>query len=275
MNAILETHDLQVRLGHRRVLDGIDLMVRPGELLGLIGPNGAGKTTLLRALAGLLPPESGRIAFDGEELARVPRSRLARQLAYLPQGGAIHWAVSVQTLVAMGRLPHLGPWRGPNPSDRAAAERAMQVTETAHLAERPVTQLSGGERARVLLARALAGEPRLLLADEPVSGLDPYHRLEVMEHLQSLVRKSSSDEKAGVVVVLHDLTLAGRFCDRLILVDSGRIVADGGAAEVLSPERLAEVYRVTAVHAYEGRQSFVVPWNRLKPSASDAERLET
>jgi iron complex transport system ATP-binding protein len=263
MTAILEACGLQLRLGRRRVLANVDLTVRSGEVLGLIGPNGAGKTTLLRALAGLLPIEGGDITFDGEDMTRVPRSRLAREMAYLPQGGGSHWAVPVRTLVTMGRLPYIGPWRGPGQADLVAVDRAMRATETDHLAERPVTQLSGGERARVLLARALAGEPRLLLADEPVSGLDPYHRLEVMEHLQSLAHYSSSETKAGVAVVLHDLTLAARFCDRLVMVDQGRVVADGAAEEVLAPERLAEVYRVRAVQGKEGFQPFVIPWERL------------
>jgi iron complex transport system ATP-binding protein len=266
MNAMLQTRNLQVKLGGREVLSGIGLEVRAGELVALIGPNGAGKTTLLRALAGLVPAHAGSIEFDGEDLTHIARGYLARDLAYLPQGGGSHWAVPVKTLVTMGRLPHLGPWRRPGAEDLAAVERALTVTETAHLAQRPVTQLSGGERARVLLARALAGEPRLLLADEPVSGLDPYHRLEVMEHLQSLARGFSGHDQAGVVIVLHDLTLATRFCDRLVLMHGGRVIADGGAADVLSPDRLASVYRVRALSGREGRQSFVVPWERLDRS---------
>ena len=267
MSALLEASGLQVRLSGRLVLRGVDLSLHAGEMLALIGPNGAGKTTLLRALTGLVAPSAGSVRFDGEDAARVPRSRLAQQLAYLPQGGGSHWAVPVKTLVTMGRLPHLAPWRRPQAEDMAAVERALAVTETAQLAQRQVTQLSGGERARVLLARALAGEPRLLLADEPVSGLDPYHRLEVMEHLQALAHGRTGAEPAGVVVVLHDLTLAARFCDRLVLVDEGELVADGPAEDVLSSERLAEVYRVRAITGREGGQPFIVPWERLEEPA--------
>jgi iron complex transport system ATP-binding protein len=258
MTALMDADSLDVTLGRRRVLDDVAFAVRPGEAVGLVGPNGAGKTTLLRALAGVLRPERGAVHLDGAPVEALPRGRFAAKVAYLPQGGGSFWAVPVRTLVMLGRLPHRNRWSGPSPADEAAVTAALAATGTQELADRPVTELSGGERARVLLARALAGEPRLLLADEPVSGLDPYHRLEVMEHLRALARAGKA-----VVVVLHDLTLAARFCDRLVLLDGGRVAASGAPAEVLTPERLDSVYRVRALHGRENGEPFVVPWDRL------------
>lgn len=270
MRALLTAENLHVTLGRRRVLHGVDVRVAERELVGLIGPNGAGKTTLLRALAGLLAPEAGRVTFSGKTLASLPPRTLAREVGYLPQGGGSYWPVTAAELVMLGRLPHLGPWQKPGEGDHAAVTAALAATDATHLAGRKVTQLSGGERMRVLLARALAGEPRLLLADEPVSGLDPYHRLEAMEHLRALARDGK-----GVAVVLHDLTLAARYCDRLVLLDEGRVVADGPPSTVLSPDRLASVYRVRALHGFEGGEPFVVPWDPLtEPSAGSAAKVK-
>jgi iron complex transport system ATP-binding protein len=252
---------LNVSLGRRAVLRDVAAGVAAGETVGLIGPNGAGKTTLLRALAGLIAPASGAVTLDGRPLAGVdPRAR-ARAIGYLPQDGTIHWSLPVRDVVAMGRLPHRGDFAPPGPDDRAAVAAAMAALDVDALADRPATALSGGERARVLLARVLAGMPRFLLADEPVAGLDPYHRLEVMEHLAA-----RAEAGIGVVVVLHDLTLAARFCRRLLLVDGGRLVAEGAPAEVLTPERLAAVYRIAALAGGEGDAAYLVPHRRLPPS---------
>ena len=259
---MLAARDLSVSLGGRDVLRGVSVAVNTGEMLGLVGPNGAGKTTLLRALIGLVPVASGDVSFDGESAAAASRRTLARDIAYLPQGGRPHWPLPVEELVLLGRLPHRGPLARPSNADRSAVRQAMEAVGVGGFAARPATALSGGEQARVLLARALAGEPRLLLADEPIAGLDPYHRLEVMEHLAAL-----TEQGMGVVVVLHDLTLASRFCRRLVLIDGGRVVADGAPDDVLSPARLADVYRVSAIAGREGDENFIVPWTRLTPPA--------
>lgn len=259
--SLLEARELAVVLGGRGVLHGISVEFDVGEMVGLIGPNGAGKTTLLRSLVGLLAPVSGVVMLDGTSVASVPAREFARKVAYLPQGGRPHWPVPVRELVMLGRLPWLGPWRGPTAEDRAAADRAMAATGIDGFADRRATELSGGEQARVLLARALAGDPKVLLADEPVAGLDPYHRLEVIEHLAALAAGGMA-----VVVVLHDLTLASRFCRRLVLLDAGRIAADGAPSAVLSPERLADVYRVRAIAGREGGEGYIVPWQRLGPA---------
>ena len=265
--SLIEARGLTVALGGAKVLDGLDLAVGEGEIVGLIGPNGAGKTTLLKTLAGLLEPSAGAVRLRGRTLAGIDRTTRARQLAYLGQGAEPQWPVDVRALVAMGRLPHLGPWRGPLPADREAVERAMADCAVAGFAGRPATALSGGERARVLLARALAGEPDLLLADEPTAGLDPAHQLDVMELLARLARARRS-----VVVVMHDLTLAVRFCDRLALLHGGTIAADGPGAAVLTPDRLASCYGIAAHRGSIDGLDYVIPHARAAGEPSGAGR---
>lgn len=255
----LRAEGLNVELGATPILEDASLNVRPGEVVGLIGPNGAGKSTLLRALLGLLPLSGGEITLAGESLAdRTPKQR-ARLMAYAPQGAPVHWPLTVQRLVELGRMPHLGPWQSLGPEDHARVEAALEATETAHLKHRIVTSLSGGERAGVMLARAIAVDAPWLLADEPVASLDPYHQIEVMEILQELSR-----DGAGIVVVLHDLALSMRFCDRVFLLDHGKVVASGAPRDVLNAENLAQVYRVSAHESSHDGISFLVPWQRIK-----------
>lgn len=226
-------------LGSARVLDAVSATIE-GGLIGLIGPNGAGKSTLIRAIAGL-QPFAGNILIGSRPLAGLPPADRARAIAYLPQGQTVHWPVSVERLVSLGRLPHLAPFARPAPPDRDAIERALERTGTAGFRHRAVDTLSGGERARVLIARALAVEASLLLADEPLAALDPAHQLEVMALLRAEAARG-----ATVVAVLHDLTLAARTCDRLLLLHRGRLVADGSPRDVLTLARLADVYGVAA-----------------------------
>ncbi|MHA6722522.1 ABC transporter ATP-binding protein [Sphingomonas sp. RS2018] len=232
---------LSVYLGGRQVLNGLSLTLTPGAVTGIIGPNGAGKSTLLRTIARLLPIAEGSVTIDGAALGDVERRTLAQTIAYLPQGGQVHWPVSVERLVSLGRLPHLAPLSRVGDADRAAIEQAMARADVMHFRDRIVTELSGGERARVLLARALAVEAKALLVDEPLAALDPGHQIDVMRLLQA-----EAAVGATVVVVLHDLTVAARYCDRLALIDAGRLVAEGAPQEVLTPERLARVYGITA-----------------------------
>jgi len=249
---------LAVRLGGRPVLDGVSLAVEAGELLGLIGPNGAGKSTLLRALAGLAAG-AGSVRLAGRPFGDWPARERARRLAYLPQSGPVHWDLPVRAVVALGRLPRLSPLRRAGPGDERAIDAAMAAAAVTGLAARSVETLSGGERARVLLARALAGEPQVLLADEPVAGLDPYHRLHVME----VLRARAEAGMAGIVV-LHDLGLAARFCDRLLLLADGRAAAAGTPAEVLRPDLLGRVYGVAAEIVATSAGPAVVAVRRLE-----------
>lgn len=250
----LSLRDLSVRYGARSVLNGVTLDLAPGSLIGLIGPNGAGKTTLLRACASLIPIAGGECALDGRPLESWDRRARARAIGYLAQEKAALWPVAAGRLVALGRLPHLGPWDSLTPLDESKVSEAMAATDVLHLAERPVTELSGGELARVLIARLLAGTPPVLLADEPVSGLDPAHAMQVLTIFRSLALEGRT-----VVVVLHDLMLASRFCDRLVLMNAGAVVADGAPLDVLSPDRLARFYGITADVMPEDGTRVVVP----------------
>jgi iron complex transport system ATP-binding protein len=254
---LLSAQGVQVDLGRRRVLDSVDFGLAAGELVGLLGPNGAGKTTLLRALAGLQPLARGDVRLLDRDVHEYADAERARRLAYLPQDGQCHWPMPVAQVVALGRLPHRAPWAALPAADDAAVQRALAATDVAHLASRAVTELSGGERARVLLARALAVEAPVLLADEPVAGLDPAHQLGVMELL-----KSRALSGAAVVVTLHDLTLASRYCDRLLLLSEGRSMADGIPESVLTAENLRQVYGVEAFYGQTGQGLLVVPLSR-------------
>lgn len=253
----LEVRDLALDLGRRRVVDGASFRLEPGSLVGLLGPNGAGKTTLLRGMTGLMKPAHGEVLMDGLPLDRHPPAARARHMAYLPQAGQVHWPMDVFHTVALGRLPHQTPFDGLSDSDLAAIERALVYTDSLHLAWRPVTALSGGERARVLLARALASEPRILLADEPAAGLDPGHQIDVMQ----LFRRLAADG-AAVVVVLHDLTLAARYCDRVLVMNEGRIHADGAPHDVMTPDVLESCFGIRVFASRAGGELFLVPAER-------------
>lgn len=254
----IEASAISLRLGDRTVLDRIDLAIVPGELIGLIGPNGAGKSTLLSVLASLRRPDSGSVTYDGIEAAAMGRRSLARRLAYLAQSATVEWSLAVEQVVALGRLPHRGLLGPQDPSrDSHAIARAMTTTEVEAFARRPLRTLSGGERMRVLLARALAVEGEVLLADEPTAGLDPYHQLQVMELLAATTAAGSA-----VVVVLHDLTLAARFCHRLVLLDGGILAADGPPTDVLSPAALRQVYSIEPFIGLKDGERFVLPWRR-------------
>ncbi|MFQ5937871.1 MAG: ABC transporter ATP-binding protein, partial [Acidiferrobacterales bacterium] len=231
-------------------------------LVGLIGPNGSGKTTLLRVLLNLQSVVSGHVRLDDQDLHAINRRAIARRVAYLPQGGDCHWPLTVERLVALGRLPHRAPWRALSHDDESAIARAMASADVEYLAQRVVTTLSGGERTRAHLARALAGEPQILLTDEPVASLDPYHQLQVMELLRAVARQGGA-----VVVVLHDLTLAARFCDRLVLLHQGSVVAEGQPKDVLTEDNLLATYRIEALRGSRSGEDYVLPWVTRSDSA--------
>lgn len=252
--SLLHAQGLRLILGADPVVNDVDLRLDAGDLVGLIGANGAGKSSLLRLLAGLRAPDAGSIHLDGRPLLAVPASERARRLAYLPQGADAHWPISVRDLVTLGRLPYCPPWSPPGLADQSAIDAAMQRCDVANFAARSVTTLSGGERARALLARALAGEPSVLLADEPVAGIDPAHQIAVME---LLARRAQ--EGCATVVVLHDLNLAARFCSRLVLMHAARVVADGPWQEVLHPDLLDSTLGVRLFIGEDGDRPVVAP----------------
>ena len=261
---LLRATSLRLRLGQRTVVDDVDLKLHQGEILGVVGPNACGKTTLLRALAGLQPMARGQLEIDGVPIGQMSRRQMAKQVGYLPQSAEIHWPLSVERIVTLGRLPYSAPWQPLTSSDRDAVLRAMELTDIAHLAGRPATSLSGGEYMSVHLARLIAGEHRILLADEPITSLDPQHQLKALNTL-----RESTVDGVGVVIVLHDLTLAARFCDRIIVIKSGRVVTDGAPNEVLSDEILAHVFGIQAARLTFGEDHYIIPGRLIKRACTD------
>ncbi len=226
----------------RPVLDAVSLKIRPGKWCGILGPNGSGKTTLLDLLCGLLEPNSGALAYRGQPLRQWSRRQLARRVALVPQDFALRFAFSVREAVEMGRHPHLGRLASMPAQDYALVDAVMAEMGIAELAERPVTQLSGGEKQRVAVARALVQEPEALLLDEATSNLDIHHSLAIL----NLLRRRVDGQGLTVVAALHDLNLAGLFCDELLFLKNGRLVCHGETAAVLRPEIIQEVYGVQA-----------------------------
>jgi iron complex transport system ATP-binding protein len=259
----LATHDLEVRYGARTALAPTTLTLEPRALVALVGPNGAGKSTLLRALAGLVPC-SGTVKWQGTPLSELDGRSRARTVAYLPQTPPVHWPLAARELVALGRLPHRAFATAATAADAAAVTEAMRLTDTLEFAERSVSSLSVGERARVLLARALAVEAPVLLVDEPIASLDPYHQLDVMRVLGDYARGDAMKPRL-VVAVLHDVGLAARFCDRVLLMDGGAVVADGPPAQTLGAPELRAHYRVEPFIAEHDGEPLIVPWRALKP----------
>lgn len=246
---LLALDRVTLRRGARPVLDGVSFAIEPGEVTALLGPNGAGKSSLLRAALGLLPAE-GAIDLGDRPLASLTPRERARRVAYVPQDRGIAWALDVAALVALGRQPHRA---GPAEDARAVAA-AIAAMDLQGFEGRPATELSGGERARALIARALAQEAPLLLADEPTAGLDPAHQLGLMARFRAL-----ADAGRSTLVALHDLGLAARFCDRVVLLHRGRIVAAGPPAATLTPEILARVYGVSAFLGADAGGPLVLP----------------
>ncbi len=244
MTTVLEARGVSVNLGAgaalRTVLTKASFSLRRGDVTAIIGPNGAGKSTLLACLAGLRAPDHGAVTLGDVPLERISARERGQRIGFLPQVAELNWDIDVATLVSLGRLPHQGRW-GQSTADLAAIAEAMAATDTAQFASRVVGTLSGGERARALLARVLAGQPEFLLADEPLANLDPRHQFDSLALMRRVATRG-----AGVVLVLHDLAHAMRVADRVVMMDSGRIVAEGEPAAVLTPERIAAVYGVAS-----------------------------
>lgn len=249
---------LSLTLRDRPVLRAVSGALTAGKITVILGANGAGKSTLLSCLAGLREPDRGQVLLDGQPLHALPPQERARLIGLLPQQADIHWNVNVRTLVALGRLPHRGRW-GLGAEDEAAIDAAMVAADCAHLAARKAQRLSGGEQARVLLARVLAGEPRWILADEPFASLDPAHQLDAAACLRAAAARG-----AGVAVVLHDLTQAARLADRVIVMKEGSVIAAGPVSDVMAPPVLEAAYGVR-VHAGQDAEGapLIVPVARL------------
>lgn len=233
----LKVSSLEFRRGTRAVLRNIDLTFTAGSITAVLGPNGAGKSTLLGCMAGLLVPHAGAVSLGDLNLGTIPGRERARQIAFLPQTPEIAWPIDVETLVGLGRIPYTGV--STTTENQQAVSRAMEMTAVSQWARRPVIELSGGERARVLLARVFAGASRWILADEPFTGLDPAHQFEAAE----LLRRFAA-EGCGVVLTVHDLSLAARIADRIVVLNDGRVAADGAPEAALDPSILRSVYGV-------------------------------
>ncbi|MBP9865173.1 MAG: ABC transporter ATP-binding protein [Candidatus Omnitrophica bacterium] len=255
---LIEAQNLRVHLGHVPVVRDLSITVKAGEITGLIGPNGAGKSTLIKALAGFLEPEAGQVLLQDRPLGQWKAYERAQRIGYLPQGGRIHWPLIVERAVELGRIPHQAAWQPLSESDHAAVRDAMKQTDIASLADRRVDTLAGGERTLVMLARVLAGNPLIVLADEPVAGLDPNHQLQVMELFASLAAAGRT-----VLVVLHDLSLAARFCQKLYFMKAGCFIASGSPQEVLTAENLKTGYSIEARLTSGPDGLGILPWKRL------------
>ena len=246
MSVLFAISKLTAGYGKRDVLHGISLDLAPGRFYGLIGPNGSGKTTLLDLMLGNLTPREGSILFRGQKVELYSKRTLARDIALVPQEFAINFDFTVQEVVMMGRHPHLPRFATPGPNDHRIVEQVLQELEISDLAQRLVTQLSGGEKQRVIVARALAQETPVLILDEATSNLDIQHTIQIFR----VLRQRCAEQGATIIAAIHDLNFAGAYCDEIILINHGRLAAHGTPRKVLVPEMLAQVFSLDCL-AYE------------------------
>jgi iron complex transport system ATP-binding protein len=234
----IEMHKVSLGYSHRTVLEDVNLRAKPGEIVGLIGPNGCGKSTMIRALSRIISPFSGRILIDGQDINRLSRHQMAHLIGVVPQMPLLPSAFTAFEIVLMGRNPHLGFLQYEGPKEIAITWQAMERTGTQSLAERRVSELSGGEIQGLLIARVLAQETKAILLDEPTANLDIGRQVEIL----GLIRNLCSDKNMTVLAALHDLNLAAQYCDRLVMLNEGRIYAEGTPWEVINERNIAEVY---------------------------------
>jgi len=239
MSVIMKAEHLSGGYEKETVLKEVDLEIEEGEFFGIIGPNGSGKSTLLRFMSRALFPESGKILFQGKNILGFKRRELSRKIAFVPQETAINFSFTVFEIVLMGRIPHLGRLQTETRDDFQIAEKALFMTDTSHLKDKKIDELSSGERQRVLIAKALAQEPELLFLDEPTSHLDIGHQVQILNLLKDLNKK----QRITVVIVLHDLNLASEYCDKMILLHQGRIYSCGEPEKLITYQNLEAVYK--------------------------------
>ncbi|TMT86292.1 heme ABC transporter ATP-binding protein [Haloterrigena sp. H1] len=240
--ATITVEDVSLSFGELSVLEDVSLTIEPGEFVGFVGPNGAGKTTLLRAISGALEPDSGTVTIDDADVHGLSSRASSRLVSVVPQDTSLSFSFPVRDVVEMGRHPHRSRFSSATLEDRAAVERALERTRTAELADRPIDEVSGGQRQRVVLARTIAQATPVMLLDEPTASLDVNHQVETLELVRELV-----DEGRTVVAAIHDLDLAARYCDRLVLLSDGSVARDGPPSTVLTGEALADSFDANAV----------------------------
>lgn len=252
---MLAVHDLAFGYGKRRVGEGVSFGVNAGAIAGVLGPNGSGKTTLFRTILGLLPPQAGRITLDGHDITAWPARERARAIAWVPQTHTTSFAFTVRELVLMGRTPHLSAFASPGKSDHDKVSQALDRVGIAHLEGRVASELSGGERQLVLLARAIAQESRVMIMDEPMAHLDLGNRVRVLHHVQRLAR-----EGMAIIVSTHEPDHALAIADKALLFENGRLVMQGAPASVITGDTLSRLYGVpVAVVEADGARLVVLP----------------
>lgn len=245
----LEVKDLRYDYDGKVVLDGVSFELRPGEILGILGPNGCGKTTMLRNLNRNLSPKGGCVMLEGTDLEDIQKKAIARRVAAVPQSNEIRFAFTVREMVEMGRMPFQEAFRGSSSEDERIVDEAMESTGISGMADRLINTMSGGERQRVIIARAIAQTPEVILMDEPTLHLDINMQFEVLD----LVRRLSREKGLSVVIVSHDLPMVARYCDRMILVHDHRVFAVGTPDEILTPENMRTVFSIDAEYGIDNR----------------------
>jgi iron complex transport system ATP-binding protein len=251
----IEVSHVSLTLGNVAVLHDVSCTIARGRVTAIIGPNGAGKTSLVRVIAGLVAPGSGNVTIGGKPLSGIDRTDRARSLGYLPQIGLPQWNVTARALISLGRLPHRSAFAAPTDQDEAAIVDAMHVTDTTYLADRTIDQMSGGERARIQMARVLAGQPDWILADEPLANLDPPHARDMLHLCRNAAKRGS-----GVIIVLHQLDAAAEFADDVIIMREGVIIAAGASAAVLTPQHLETAFDMRFDVFTRARRRIIVPF---------------
>ena len=242
---MIELDNVSLGYNHRPILHSLNMKAMPGQILGLVGPNGSGKSTLIKGMTRVIDLFSGRVLINGRDIKTIKRDELACLVATVPQNPALPGAFTAFEMVIMGRTPHLGLLRYEGGMDLTIAWQAMEATHTQSFAERRVSELSGGERQRLIIARALTQQPRVILLDEPTANLDINHQVEIL----NLVKSLCLEQSLTVIVALHDLNLAAQYCDWMVMLNGGKIYAEGTPNDILTAQNIKEVYGAE-VHVY-------------------------